>query len=35
MIMNGLIATVLLLIECECGGIAMGILCNGNVIRMP
>ena len=33
MIMNGLIATVLLLIECKCGWIAMGVLYNGNVIK--
>ena len=31
MIMYGLIATVLLLIECKCGWIAMGVSYNGNV----
>ena len=31
MIMYGLIATVLLLIERKCGWIAMGVLYNGNV----
>jgi hypothetical protein len=29
MIMNGLIVTVLLLIECKCGWIAMGVLYDG------
>jgi len=31
MIMYGLIATILLLIECKCGWIAMGVSYNGNV----